>query len=266
MLFNAGIFLWMDHQRGLAFLSGYLIEKSLSLDNIFVWLVIFSDFALPARYQHRVLFYGILGALVLRGAFIATGVTLLNTFHWMVYGFGAFLILTAIRIALRHNRETQPAQNPVFRLVRRFLPLIDTYEGQRFFVRQNGRLLATPLVMVLLVVESTDLVFALDSVPAVLSITRDPFILYTSNIFAILGLRALFFLLSNVLQYFRYLKHGLALLLGFVGTKMLLSDIFQVPTTWSLGIIGSILAVTVAASYLANRGVAGREPKRSQAK
>ena len=264
LLFNASIFLLMDQQRGMAFLSGYLIEKSLSLDNIFIWLVIFSDFAVPERHQYRVLFYGILGALILRGAFIAAGVTLLNSFHWMVYGFGAFLIFTGIRIGLRRDREIQPEQNPVFRLVRRFLPLIETYEGQRFFVRRDGRWLATPLVLVLIVVEGTDLVFALDSVPAVLSITRDPFIVYTSNVFAILGLRALFFLIANVLHHLRYLKLGLALLLGFVGAKMLISDFFEVPTTWSLGVIAGILIVTMAASYVATREATGSEAQRTR--
>lgn len=254
LIFNLGVFLWIGRDSGLAFLTGYLMEKALSLDNIFVWLVIFSDFAVPSSYQHRVLFYGILGALLLRAAFIATGVTLLNTFHWMVYGFGVFLIITGIRIALRKDREIQPSQNWAFRLISRLVPITESYEGQRFFVRRDGRWLATPLILVLLIVETTDLVFALDSVPAILSITRDPFIVYTSNVFAILGLRALFFLLNDFLHRLRYLRVGLALVLGLVGIKMLISDFYHVPIFWSLAAITGILGLTVVASYLATRG------------
>ncbi|MFQ6026591.1 MAG: TerC family protein [Dehalococcoidia bacterium] len=253
LIFNAGIFLWMDQERGLAFLTSYLIEKSLSLDNIFVWLVIFSDFSLPARYQHRVLFYGILGALVTRGVFIATGVTLLNTFHWIVYAFGAFLIFTGIRLALRRDRESALERNPAIRLARRFLPLTTEYNGQNFLIQLNGKWLLTPLLLVLLVVEVTDVIFAVDSVPAVLAISRDPFIVYTSNVFAILGLRALFFLLADVLHRFRYLNLGLALVLSFVGVKMLISNFYEISTVISLGAIVAIIGATMLLSCLKPR-------------
>lgn len=250
LLFNLGVFLWLGNEKGLEFLTSYLIEKSLSLDNIFIWVVIFSDFALPDRYQHRVLFYGILGALILRGVFIAMGVTLLNSFHWVVYIFGAFLIFTALRLLLHRNRAVLLDRNPVVLIVRRFFPMTSGYNGQSFLVMENGRRMVTPLLLVLLVVESTDIVFALDSVPAVLAVTRDPFIVYTSNVFAILGLRALFFLLTDVLHRVRYLKVGLALLLSFVGAKMLLSNFYEFPILLSLGVILGILVATVLASYL----------------
>ncbi|MDA0735015.1 MAG: TerC family protein [Chloroflexi bacterium] len=250
LLFNLGVFLWLGNEKGLEFLTSYLIEKSLSLDNIFIWVVIFSDFALPDRYQHRVLFYGILGALILRGVFIAMGVTLLNSFHWVVYIFGAFLIFTALRLLLHRNRAVLLDRNPVVLIVRRFFPITSGYNGQSFLVVENGRRMVTPLLLVLLVVESTDIVFALDSVPAVLAVTRDPFIVYTSNVFAILGLRALFFLLTDVLHRVRYLKVGLALLLSFVGAKMLLSNFYEFPILLSLGVILGILVATVLASYL----------------
>ena len=252
LLFNAGIFLWMGEEKGLEFLTGYLLEKSLSMDNIFVFLVIFANFGVPAIYQHRVLFYGILGAMIMRGAFIATGVTLLNMFHWVVYGFGGFLVLTGIRLALRKDQEIDPERNPVLRVARRFFPITTSYHGQSFVIRRQGALMVTPLLLVLLVVESTDLVFAIDSVPAVLAVTRDPFIVFTSNIFAILGLRALYFLMANVLQRMRYLKAGLSVVLVFVGVKILITEVYQVPTMLSLGAIATILAVTITASYMAN--------------
>ena len=253
ILFNLGIFLWLGEDKGTEFLAGYIIEVSLSVDNVFVWLIILSYFVVPAQYQHRVLFFGILGAIVMRGLFIATGVTLLNMFQWLIYLFGAFLIFTGIKLALRKEEEVHPERNPVLRVARRLLPVTPGYEGQRFFIRRRGRLMATPLFMVLLVVEASDLVFAMDSVPAILAITRDPFIVWTSNVFAILGLRALFFLVAGVLLYFRYLKVGLALVLCFVGMKMVVSDFYHVPTLLSLGVVAGILAVTMLASYLAAR-------------
>lgn len=249
LLFNLGVFLWLGKVKGLEFMTSYLIEKSLSLDNIFIWVVIFSDFALPDRYQHRVLFYGILGALILRGAFIAMGVTLLNSFSWLVYIFGAFLIFTALRLVLHRNRAIHLERNPVVLIARRIFPMTRGYEGQNFVVKENGRRMLTPLLLVLLVVESTDIVFALDSVPAVLAVTRDPFIVYTSNVFAILGMRALFFLLAGVLHRVRYLKIGLALLLSFVGAKMLLSNFYEFPILLSLGVISGLLVATVLVSY-----------------
>ena len=253
ILFNVGIFLWLGADKGTEFLAGYIIEVSLSVDNVFVFLIIFSYFAVPAQYQHRVLFFGILGAIVMRGLFIATGVTLLNMFQWLIYAFGAFLIFTGIKLALRKEEEVHPERNPVLRLARRILPVTPGYEGQRFFIRRHGRLMATPLFMVVLVVEASDLVFAMDSVPAILAITRDPFIVWTSNIFAILGLRALFFLVAGILRHFRYLKVGLALVLCFVGVKMVISDFYHVSTPLSLGAVAGILAVTMLASYLATR-------------
>ena len=248
--FYLGILLWLGRDKSTEFLTGYIIEVSLSVDNVFVWLIIFSYFAVPARYQHRVLFLGILGAIVFRGLFIATGVTLLDVFGWLIFVFGAFLIFTGIKLALRKDEEVHPERNPVLRLARRFIPVAEGYEGQRFFVRQYGKWMATPLFMVLLVVETTDLVFAVDSVPAVLAITRDPFIVWTSNVFAILGLRALFFLVAGVLRYFRYLNVGLALVLCFVGVKMVISDFYHMPTAMSLGAVVGILAATMLASYL----------------
>ena len=253
VLFNLGIFLWLGADKGTEFLAGYIIEVSLSVDNVFVFLIIFSYFAVPAQYQHRVLFFGILGAIIMRGLFIATGVVLLEMFHWLIYIFGAFLIITGIKLALRKDEGVHPERNLILRLARRLLPVTPGYEAQKFFVRRHGRLMATPLFMVLLVVEASDLVFAVDSVPAILAITTDPFIVWTSNIFAILGLRALFFLVAGVLSYFRYLNIGLALVLVFIGTKMVASDFYHVPTALSLVAVAGILAVTMLASYLVAR-------------
>lgn len=253
LLFSLGVFVWMGQDKGLEFLAGYIIELSLSVDNLFVFMVIFASFAVPIQYQHRVLFYGILGALLMRGAFIATGVTMLHLFHWTTYLFGAFLVVTAFRLALGSNKEIRPEHNPVIRIARRFLPISQEYHGQQFFLKRHGKWLATPLLLVLLIVETTDLVFALDSVPAVLAISRDPFIVYTSNIFGILGLRALFFVMSGFLRQFRYLNVGLALVLGFVGVKMLLSSFYAVPTAASLMVIVGTLAGTMLASHLKNR-------------
>ena len=209
LLFNAGVVWWFGAQRGLEFLTGYLIEKALSVDNIFVFLVIFSYFSVPAAYQHRVLFWGILGAIIFRVIFILAGAALLAAFHWVIYVFGGLLILTAVRIVRARDEEVHPERNPLLRLVRRVVPVVSTYQGARFFVRAGGRLMATPLLLVLVVVEATDIVFAIDSIPAIFAVTGDAFIVYTSNIFAILGLRALFFLLAGVLTRFQYLKIGL---------------------------------------------------------
>lgn len=263
VLFNLGIFLWLGADKGTEFLAGYIIEVSLSVDNVFVFLVIFSYFAVPAQYQHRVLFFGILGAIVMRGLFIVTGVVLLENFHWLIYLFGAFLIITGLKLALRSDEGVNPERNPILRLARRLLPVTEDYEAQRFFIRRHGRLMATPLFLVLLVVEASDLVFAVDSVPAILAITTDPFIVWTSNIFAILGLRALFFLVAGVLRYFRYLNIGLAVVLVFIGTKMIASDYYHMPTALSMGAVMGILAATMGASYLAVRREAaakGPEP------
>lgn len=251
LLFNLGIFLVLGTGKGLEFLTGYLIEVSLSADNVFVWLVILMYFSVPAQYQYRVLFLGILGAIVLRGLFIAVGVTLLSVFHWAIYLFGAFLIYTGAKLAFREEEEVDLERSLAVRLVHRFFPVTPAYDGERFLVRREGRWVATPLMVVLLVVAMTDVMFALDSIPAILSVTRDPFIVWTSNVAAILGLRALFFLIERILTYFRYLKIGLAVVLGFVGVKMLLSDIYEVPIALSLAVVAGILGVSMVASYIA---------------
>jgi tellurite resistance protein TerC len=254
LAFNAGLWLYAGRGPGLEFLTGYLIEKSLSVDNIFVFVMLFTYFAVPAQYQHRVLFWGILGALVMRGAFIAAGAYLLQQFHWVIYLFGAILILTGVKMAMRGDAPMDPGKNPVTRFARRVLPLTPRYHGQRFWVRDAGRWVATPLFLVLLLVEFTDLVFAIDSIPAIFAVTQDPFIVYTSNVFAILGLRSLYFLLAGVVHRFVYLKYGLALVLVFVGIKMLLVDVYKVPTAASLGVIAAVLTVSIAASLLRRPG------------
>lgn len=241
---------YTNAEAGLAFFTGYLIEKSLSVDNIFVFVLIFSYFAVPTMYQHRVLFWGILGALVMRGILIAVGAALLKEFHWIVYVFGGFLIFTGIRMALHRNEELHPEKNPVVRLFRRLVPVTDTYEGERFLIRRAGRWMATPLLLVLVMVESTDLVFAVDSIPAIFAVTNDPFLVYTSNVFAILGLRSLYFVLAGVMDKFYYLKLGLSTVLTFVGIKMVLVDIYKIPVLVSLGVIGTILTIAVVASLL----------------
>jgi tellurite resistance protein TerC len=248
LLFNLGILLYAGERPALEFLTGWLIEKSLSVDNIFVFVMLFTYFAVPAQYQHRVLFWGILGALVMRGAFIAAGAWLLAEFHWVIYVFGALLVVTGIKMARRVEGEADVGRNPVLRLARRVLPLTDRYDGQRFWTRVNGRLVATPLFLVLLLVETTDLIFAVDSIPAIFAVTSDPFLVYTSNVFAILGLRSLYFLLAGVVHRFAYLKYGLAAILVFVGGKMLATDLYKVPVGVSLGVIAAILAASIVVS------------------
>lgn len=263
MVFNACLYFFWDtiapnsaytnSEASLAFFTGYLIEKSLSVDNIFVFILIFTFFAVPAAYQHRVLFWGILGALVMRAALIAVGATLLKEFHWIIYVFGAFLIFTGIRMAFHKNEEVHPENNPLVKLLKRIMPVTDNYEGDKFFIRRAGTLMATPLFVVLLMVESTDLIFAVDSIPAIFAVTNDPFIVYTSNVFAILGLRALYFLLANVMDKFQYLKLGLSVVLTFVGVKMVIVDFYKIPVGVSLVVIASILAVSIAASLWKTR-------------
>ena len=248
--FNAAVYHWWGAQAGLEFLTGYLIEKSLSIDNVFVFLLIFTYFKVPSKYQHEVLFWGILGALIFRAIFIAVGITLLEQFHWLVYIFGAFLVFTGVRLALEKDKEIHPERNPVLRLFRRIMPVTEQYEEGKFFVRKNGRTWATPLFVVLLVIETTDVIFAVDSIPAILAITKDPFIVYTSNVFAILGLRALYFALARIMRLFHHLHYGLAAILGFVGIKMILSDIYKIPIMVSLGFILSALALSIIASLL----------------
>jgi tellurite resistance protein TerC len=253
LLFNAGVFWFMGTQAGIEWLTGYLVEKSLAIDNVFVFLMIFSAFAVPAMYQHRVLFWGVLGALVMRAFLIAFAGALLGTFHWIIYVFGAFLIFTGYKF-LRGGHETPSLEkNRLVQLVRRFYPVTEGYEGQRFVIRRNGILYVTPLLLVLILVETTDLVFAVDSIPAIYAITSDPFIVFTSNIMAILGLRALYFVLAGYLAGLRYLKPGLAAILIFVGTKMLLVDVYKIPPLVSLGVIIAILTLAVGASVVAQR-------------
>ena len=273
MVFNLGLYFFWDKvspdssysnsEAALAFFTGYLIEKSLSVDNIFVFVLIFTFFAVPAIYQHRVLFWGILGALIMRGALIVVGAVLLKEFHWIIYVFGAFLIFTGIRMAIHRNEELHPEQNPVVKLLRRIIPVTENYEGDHFFIRRAGKLMATPLFLVLLIVESTDLVFAVDSIPAIFAVTNDPFVVYTSNVFAILGLRSLYFLLAGVIDKFYYLKLGLSVVLAFVGTKMVIVDIYKIPVGWSLGVIASILAISVGASLLRSRRLLNLEKRTS---
>jgi len=253
LLFNAGVWHWFGPQKGLEFLTGYLIEKALSVDNVFVFLVLFSTFGVPAAYQHRVLFWGILGALVMRAAFIFAGSALLETFHWVIYVFGGLLVVTGIKMLVQKDVELRPERNPIYRAFRRLVPSVPEYEGGRFTVVRQGRRFATPLLCVLVAVEATDLVFAVDSIPAIFAVTRDPFIVYTSNIFAILGLRAMFFLLAGVMDRFRYLKVGLSMVLCFVGAKMLLADVYKLPVGISLGVVAALLAGSVIASLVAGR-------------
>ena len=255
LLFNVGLYVLYGPQVGLEFLTGYLIEYSLSVDNIFVFVLIFSAFAVPAQYQHRVLFWGILGALVMRGALIAVGAALIENFHWIIYVFGAFLVFVGIRMFFTGEDETVDLEtNPLLRFMRRVFPVTEGYRGSQFSVVEGGKRLITPLLLVLVMIELTDLVFALDSIPAIFAITEEPFIVFTSNIFAILGLRSLYFLLAGIIHRFVYLRYGLAFILTFVGVKMLLEYFHvQIPILLSLGIIISALAVSVVASLLSPR-------------
>ena len=260
LLFNAGVFWFMGTQAGIEWLTGYLVEKSLAIDNVFVFLMIFSAFAVPAMYQHRVLFWGVVGALVMRAILIAFAGVLLSSFHWIIYVFGAFLIFTGYKFLRGGHEAPSLESNRLVRLVRRYYPVTEGYEGQKFFVKRNGILYVTPLLLVLILVETTDLVFAVDSIPAIYAITSDPFIVFTSNIMAILGLRALYFVLAGYLAGLRYLKPGLAAILIFVGTKMLLVDIYKIPPLLSLGVIVAMLAVAIAASVFAQRPTPGSLP------
>ncbi|MGY1606122.1 MULTISPECIES: TerC family protein [unclassified Geodermatophilus] len=252
-----GAWVWWAYgaEFGQQYYAGYLIEKSLAVDNVFVWAIIFTFFAVPREYQHRVLFYGVLGALVLRGAFIAGGAALIESFEWVLYLFAAFLLVTGWRMLRQRNEHIDPSRSRTLQLFRRFVPMTDAYHGQRFFVRRGGVLLATPLLAVLVLVEVTDVVFAVDSIPAIFAVTDEPFLVFTANAFAILGLRAMYFLLADLIHRFVYLKVGLALVLIWVGVKMLLKiDLYYIPTTVSLAVIATILGVAVWASLRATRG------------
>jgi len=244
---------WQGGQAAGEYVAGYLIEKSLSVDNVFVWAVIFGYFGVPRQYQFRVLFWGIFGALVLRAVFIFAGVALIESFDWVLYVFGAFLLYTAVKIARHGDTEVHPDRNPALRLVRRVMPSTNEYDGQKLFTRRSGTLLATPLFAVLVLIETTDVVFAVDSIPAILAVSREEFIVFASNAFAILGLRALYFCLAGAAGKFRYLNVGLGVILGFVGIKMLIADLYHFPTWLSLSVIVVVLAVTVVASLAADR-------------
>jgi tellurite resistance protein TerC len=259
LLFNLGLYFVSGTEAALQFLTGYLIEKSLSVDNIFVFVLLFSAFGVPAAYQHRVLFWGVLGALVMRGILIAVGATLIEDFHWIIYVFGIFLIITGVRMGLHKETEVHPERNPVLKLVRRFLPVTEDYEGQRFIVRRDGRTLVTPLLLVLVTIETTDLIFAVDSIPAIFAVTTNAFIVYTSNVFAILGLRSLYFVFANIIDKFYYLRIGLAVILSYVGVKMVLTDIFHIPTTLSLLVIALVLAAAILASLWRARTIEARK-------
>ena len=249
-LFNLGLYYFFGPERALEFLTGYVIEKALSVDNILVFIVIFSTFAVPAKLQHRVLFWGVIGALVMRAIFIVLGAALLQQFHWVIYLFGGFLVFTGIKLLMQRADEIQPERNPLLRLFRRLIPCVGDYRGGHFTVVENGRRYATPLLLVLVVIETTDIVFAVDSIPAIFAVTKDPFIVYTSNIFAILGLRSLYFAIAGIMGKFHHLKVGLALVLVFFGVKMLLSGFYNFPILASLGVIVALLAGSVVASLL----------------
>lgn len=259
MLFMCVVYYTRGPEDGVKFLSGYLVEWSLSVDNLFVFLLIFTYFRVAPEHQHRVLFWGIIGAVVTRGLLIGAGVLLMQRVHWIVYVFGAFLLITGLRMLRPEGETVHPERNPVLRLVRRLFPVSATQPGAHFFVREGGRWLATPLLVVLVVIETTDIVFAVDSVPAVLSITPDPFLVFTSNMFAILGLRSMYFALAGVMSLFHYIRYGLAGILAFVGAKMLLARYYEIPAVLTLGVIAAVLAVTVIAS------LAWPRPKKAEA-
>lgn len=250
LAFNVGIYIWQGAEPATEFLTGYLIEKSLAIDNIFVFLVVFRYLHVPADLQHKVLVWGVLGALAFRAIFIAAGIAVLERFHWTIYVFGVFLVLTGVKIALQKGKQPRLDRNPALRALRRVVPVSDSYDGGRFVTRTEGRRVATPLLVALVVIEASDIVFAIDSIPAILAITRDPFIVYTSNVFAVLGLRALYFALAGVMERFHHLHYGLAAVLVFVGLKMALMDIAKVPVGVSLLVVAAILGVSIAASLL----------------
>ena len=251
MLFNLGVWHYAGSEKGIEFLTGYVIEKSLSVDNVFIFVLLFSYFAVPQVYQHKVLFWGILGALIMRAVMIGIGAALLAKFAWIIYIFGGFLILTGIKMIVKREEEIHPERNPVVRWFKKLMPVTADYRGDKFFVRENGIRHATPLFVVLILVEISDLIFAVDSIPAIFAVTKDPFIVYTSNVFAILGLRSLYFALAGVMDKFHYLKIGLGVVLTFVGVKMLLGHTeWKIDTHFSLGVIVTILTASVVASLM----------------
>jgi tellurite resistance protein TerC len=257
LVFNAGVWWFLGRGKAEEFLAGYILEKSLSVDNLFVFVVIFSYFAVPAQYESRILMWGIIGAFIMRAIFIFVGAALLKQFGWLMVGFGLFLLFTGFKLLVKKDEQIEPDKNPVVRLFKRFFPVGDKLDGQRFFTTVDGRRVATPLFIVLLVVESSDVIFAVDSIPAIFAVTKDPFIVFTSNVFAILGLRSLYFLLARMMNLFRFLKFGLVLILWFVGVKMIIVYAHErhwigwhIPTVVSLAVIGGILGLSVALSLL----------------
>jgi tellurite resistance protein TerC len=252
-VFAVILYFWQGRQSSLEFIAGYVVEMSLSVDNLFIFLVIFNYFAVPEQMQHRVLFWGVLGALILRGIFIGAGVELINRFHWLLFVFGALLIYSGIRVCISGAHKVNPSSNPVVKALRKLIPVTTEYHGGRFFVRnqqENGRLYATPLLVVLLVIETTDVLFAVDSIPAILAITLKAFVVYTSNVFAILGLRSMYFAVSGLMKLFRFLHYGLALILILVGVKMILGDYFEIPIGVTLGTVALVLLISIALSVL----------------
>jgi len=250
LFFNLFIFYSFGEEKAVEFFTGYLIEKSLSVDNIFVIILIFSYFQVPDEYQHKVLFWGILGALVMRAIFIFSGIELIHRFHWLVYIFGGFLIFTGIKMLVSDDSKIEPEKNPLIKLARRVFSVTESFEGSKFFTKKKGKTWATPLFLVVILIEATDLIFAVDSIPAILAISEDPFIVYTSNVFAILGLRSLYFALSGIEKYFHYLKFGLSAILVFVGVKMCIVDFYKIPVEISLIVIVFVLAIAMIASRL----------------
>jgi tellurite resistance protein TerC len=250
LAFAGLVFFWHGRAQSLQFVTAYVIEVSLSVDNLFIFLVIFRYFKVPDEHQHKVLFWGVLGALVMRGIFIAAGVSLIERFEWIIYAFGALLVYSGLKLLRHDDAQIHPEKNPVLRLFRRALPVTDEYEGGKFFTRRNRELYATPLLIVLLVVETSDILIAVDSVPAVLAITRNAFIVYTSNVLAILGLRSMYFALAGMMDRFHYLHYGLSVVLIFIGLKMIASHYVDVPTEWALGIVLAVLATSVVVSLI----------------
>jgi tellurite resistance protein TerC len=253
MLFNLFVYYYFDKEKALEFFTAYLVEKSLSIDNIFVIIMIFSYFSVPASYQHKVLFWGILGALVMRVIFIFAGIELIHKFHWLIYLFGGFLVVTGIRMVYGEEKPMDPEKNPLVKLVRKIFPVTQSFEDDKFFVKRDQKIWATPLFIVVVLIEGTDLIFAVDSIPAIISISDDTFIVYTSNVFAILGLRSLYFALAGIEKYFTYLKYGLAAILVFVGVKMCIGDFYKMPVEISLIIISFLLAISMIASVIVKK-------------
>ena len=255
IIFNVGVFYFAGEVKGLEFLTGYLIEKSLSIDNVFIIALIFTYFNVPREYHHRVLFWGVIGALIMRAVLIAVGAVLITKFTWIIYIFGAFLIFTGFKMYFQKDHKIDPDKNPLVKLSKKLIPVTDQYNKEKFFVVKEGKRFATPLFLVLLLVETTDLIFAVDSIPAIFAISKDPFIVFTSNAFAILGLRSLYFALAGVIHKFYYLKAGLSVILVFVGIKMLLIDIYKIPIGISLGFIALVVIISIYASVQKNKSL-----------